>query len=201
MRILFIVLLFFACLLEAEEPIPENLKAQNGLYKNYVAEFLQSDIIKDANEVRLLKKLNEDESSCLPLLCYLGYIGKTHHQPFGSVQYPGQSSQPTFSDMGYVNAQFSRMKLHDYYEDHEQGVQIYVFCAMSGWPGMNNTCVVITTLQDYPLDWRGHDQSDMLKNTTYHPTTHELLLACDHRAGGEHIYTYKVHRFGIELVE
>ena len=200
MRAFLIIFLSTTLLLRADEPIPEKLKSQDGLFQDYLSDFLRSGMIKDVNETRLLAKLSESEQHNLPLLCYLGYIGKIHFQAFGSIQEPGQSPKPSFTDAGYMNIQFSRMKLASFFEDRQQGARIYVFTVASMmWPGLNNTCVLLTTPDDDPLDWRGHEQSDMLESCNYNPAAQELSLVCKRRSGGETTYTYKVRHPHVEL--
>lgn len=199
-RVALILLLCGAFASRADEPIPEGLAKQNGLYRNYLSAILQSGKIKDAAEVRLLTKLNASEEINVSLLCRLGYFAKVRFRPFGSMQEPGKEPEQTVADSGYQHVQMSRMKLHDCFEDQRNKVRIYVFNAFGGWPGINDTCVVLTTLEDSVLDWRGHSQSDVLKTCNYDPAAQEASLVCKHRQGGERTYTYKIHFPDIELV-
>ncbi len=183
---------FWLCLpLWAAEPhLPAWAASANGRETNYLGETLQGGLITNDTERAFLQALAGDRK-ITPLIRALGYVAKIDYQPLGTVQYPGRKAEPTYSDNGYIEVQLRRMSLVFHATDPPAPRrQILVFARYSGWPGMNDTCVVITDDQFGVLDWRANEQSDMFESARYQPDGQRLVLSCRRRSGGVVNYGY-----------
>lgn len=173
--------------------LPEALKAQNGLYKNYAPQAIAGKLLSE-EEARLLTAISgkENQSPNIPLLAFLGYLQPVKYVPFGSISSPEKVSQTTYTDNGYGMAQTRGMRLGKCFAVTINGkdVRVYVFARHMGWPGLNSTCVILTTREDYLLDWVGNDQSDVFEECSL--TDGILKITCARRQSGQTIYTYDV---------
>ena len=152
---------------------------------------MAGDQITNATERTFLQSLVADEKNS-PLAKVLGYVAKADYREFGSVQYPGKKPEPTYADDGYVEIQFQRMQLKFHTTDQDLTRHILVFARFTGWPGMNNTCVVLTDSKYAVIDWRESRQSDMFESASYDSTQERLTIKCERRQGGTAKYHYKL---------
>ena len=192
-----VVMVLFG-LLAADSKLPDWAQAANGKETNYVSEALQNGLITNSLERALLQAASVGEQN-RPLMKTLGYVAKADIRVFGSVQYPGKKVEPTYTDYGYMEVQYQRMRLVFDATAQDLSKHIMVFSRFVGWPGMNNTCVVITDSKFAVLDWRESKQSDAFASATYDSAKTRLTVKCERRQGGmmDYVYDLKDNRVAI----
>ena len=185
-------------LLAADSKLPDWVQAANGKETNYVNEALQNGLITNSLEQAFLRAASVGEHNRL-LMKTLGYVAKADIRVFGSVQYPGKKVEPSYTDYGYIELQYQRMLLVYNSTSQDLSKHILVFSRFVGWPGMNNTCVVITDSKFAVLDWRESKQSDAFASATYDSAKTRLIVKCERRQGGmmEYVYDLKDNRVAI----
>ena len=176
-------------LFAADTKLPDWAQVANGKETNYLGEILAGDQITNAIERTFLQALAVNEKSN-SLAKVLGYVTKQDYHEFGSVQYPGKKAEPTYADYGNIEIQFQRMQLKFHATAQDSNRHILVFARFTGWPGMNNTCVVLTDGKFGVLDWCESKQSDVCESATYDRTKERLTVKCEHRQGGTVEYRY-----------